>query len=126
MIIVLLEPASRPGDLVLFSAHAGTGRGFWRGSGAQPRGEVDVEIDVADSVDWESVEEVHDLQPSLLVRGDEMEIQGPVSGPDEGGVLSISLGDGSISLDTVGDPPVSEPRAVRVTLAAVEIYPTGT
>jgi hypothetical protein len=47
VIVVLLEPASRSGDLVSFRAQAGRGLGYWRGSVAQPvDSEVDVEIDV--------------------------------------------------------------------------------
>lgn len=127
MIVVLLETASRSGDLVSFRGQAGSGLGYWRGSVAQSMDvEVDVEIDIAGGVDWSDIEIVDEPTASMAIRNREMEIQGPVSELNEDGVLSLRLGDGEIRLDTTGQPPTRQPLGVRVILAPVEIYPTGT
>jgi hypothetical protein len=127
VIIILLESASHSGDLVPFRAQVGRGVGYWRGSGEQARDlEVDVEIDVRGDIDWINIDEIENPLPMMLIRGQGIEIQGPVSELNEDGVLSLDLGDGVICLDTTGRQPTKRPRGVRLILSAVEIYPTGT
>jgi hypothetical protein len=127
VIVVLLEPVSRSGDLVLFRSQTGSGLGYWRGSVAQMAdAEVDVEIDVVEGVDWRDIELLDEPMESMTIRNRQMEIQGSVSELNEDGVLSLCLGDGELRLDTTGQPPAKQPLGVRLILAAVEIYPTYT
>jgi hypothetical protein len=126
VIVVLLGPVESQDDRVPFLSPFGTALGRWRGTAPHPAGaEVSVELDSSEEVDWQEIEAIGPTAPLINDLDGVVEVRGPVSDYNEDDVLTLSFGGSEIRLATTGEAPTFYPTAVRLTLPAIDLYPTG-
>lgn len=123
MLVTVLEVLPRDGGAVRCRTSEGFLTARWRGHAAPALDvAVHVELDTVGRLMWSSGLAV--INPDGVSEHGEMLIG--VVEDIEGNVVTARVGEGLVLLEVEGDPPLGAlGKAIRITPAAFEIWPTG-
>lgn len=124
MLVTLSEP-SGTGDRVAMQVAGDVTIATWMGPGGPASGDSDVELDIEETVPWESIA-LTDEQEGLGRDGEQAVVRGTVVDVSDDGVLTLRVRGSILMVDTDGEPRGDvEGRVVVVRTSDLRAFPTG-
>jgi hypothetical protein len=128
MLITLLSDAHKEGDQVSFRFDGGQGIGTWLGRGPQTAQiAIDAEFDTPSEITWEELTLDPPPGPAMTIKGESIQVRGPIVEITDYGLLSLGIGTGSLTVEISGEPAlVPIGREASFSIFSIDLYPTNT